>query len=163
MSTTGAIRILHPEDSPRDAEILHERLRTGGIAADIVLVSDQQSFDTALARETFDLILSDYELPGYSGMAAVRLAHEHHSKTPVLMISGTVGEEAAVKSLHIGATDYLLKYRLDRLVPAVRRAIQHAEERNAREAAEAKPFSAPQLLRTVREVLDATDNAGDGM
>lgn len=134
--TPRPIRVLHLEDSPRDAELIHDRLEAGGIAADIVLVTDRQAFEAALAGATFDLILTDC-LPGEDGMAAVRQARERQPRTPVIVVSGPVGEEAAVALLQCGATDYILKQRLDRLVPAVQRALHAAQQRRTREAAEA--------------------------
>ena len=89
------------------------------------------------AAEPFDLIISDYNLPGYDGVAALKQAQAAQPDVPVILISGTVVEEQAVKCLHIGATDYLLKGRLERLVPAVRRAIQEAETRRAHKRGEA--------------------------
>jgi len=130
------IRMLHLEDDPRDAEVIQHRLEAGGVRCDIVLAHGQDSFEAALARESFDLIISDYNLPGYDGISAIKRAQEQQPDTPVIVISGSLGEDEAVKCLHIGATDYLLKQRLDRLVPAVRRAIQEAVERRSRQEAE---------------------------
>jgi two-component system cell cycle sensor histidine kinase/response regulator CckA len=134
---TQPIRVLHLEDCPRDAELIRHRLNVEDLSCDILLATSQDSFETALAREPFDLILSDYNLPGYSGVAALRHAKATRPDVPVILISGTVMEEHAVECLHIGATDYLLKDRLERLVPAVRRALQEAETRRARQRVEA--------------------------
>ena len=148
---TRPIRVLHLEDSPRDAEMLHDALKTGGVSADIVLVTSKERFEAALAGDSFDIILSDYNVPGYDGIAAVKLAHETRPETPVIVVSGTVGEEEAVKCLHFGATDYLLKQRLDRLVPAVVRAVQEAEERRRRHEAEAKLRESEERFRQLAE------------
>ena len=107
------------------------------LPCDILLANGKDSFEAALAQEPFDLIISDYNLPGYDGVTALKQAQATQPDVPVILISGTVGEEEAVKCLHIGATDYLLKERLDRLVPAVQRAIQEAETRRTRKRAEA--------------------------
>jgi PAS domain S-box-containing protein len=125
------------EDSPRDAEIVRHRLNVDGLSCTIVLVTARDSFEAALAGEPFDLIISDYNLPGYDGVSALRQAQATQPDVPVILVSGTLGEEQAVKCLQVGATDYLLKERLDRLVPAVRRAIQEAEVRLTRKRAEA--------------------------
>ena len=130
------IRVLHLEDSPRDAELIRERLGIENVACDILLTGSRDSFETALAREPFDLIICDYNLPGYNGVAALKHAQAAQPDVPVILISGTVGEEQAVECLHIGATDYLLKDRLERLVPAVRRALQEAETRRGRQRVE---------------------------
>jgi CheY-like chemotaxis protein len=94
-------------------------------------------FEAALTREPFDLILSDYNLPGYDGVAVLKHAQLVQPDVPVIIISGTVGEKEGVRCLHLGATDYLLKKSLDRLVPTVQRAIQEAETRRTRKQAEA--------------------------
>jgi two-component system cell cycle sensor histidine kinase/response regulator CckA len=130
------LRILHLEDSPRDAAVVRDKLDVARVSCDILLVNSKNSFEAALRREPFDLIISDYTLPGYDGVAALKQAQEAQPEVPVILISGTVGEEEAVKCLHIGATDYLLKTRLERLVPAVQRALQEAETRRTRKRAE---------------------------
>ena len=129
------LHVLHLEDSPRDAEIVRHQLE-GGMSCDIVLTKGKESFEAALAREPFDVILSDYNLPGYDGVTALKRAQAIQPDVPVILISGTVVEEQAVQCLHIGATDYLLKQRLDRLVPAVQRAVAEAETRRTRKGAE---------------------------
>jgi two-component system cell cycle sensor histidine kinase/response regulator CckA len=131
------LRVLHLEDSARDAEVVRHKLDAGALSCDVLLVNSKDSFEAALRQEPFDLILSDYDLPGYDGVAALKLAQLAQPDVPVIIISGTVGEEEGVRCLHLGATDYLLKDRLDRLVPAVQRAIQEAEARRTRKGVEA--------------------------
>ena len=128
---------MHLEDSPRDAELVRHRLQVDGVPCDIHLANGQASFESALAQEPFDLIISDYNLPGYDGITALRQAQATQPDVPVILVSGTVSEEQAVRCLQIGATDYLLKARLDRLAPAVQRAVQEAETRVTRKRAEA--------------------------
>ena len=131
------LRVLHLEDSPRDAEVIRHKLDAGELFCDVLLVNSKDSFEAALTQEPFDLILSDYALPGYDGVAALTHAQLVQPDVPVIIISGTVREEEGVRCLHLGATDYLLKDRLDRLVPAVQRAIQEAEARRTRRGVEA--------------------------
>lgn len=133
---TDPLRILHLEDRPRDAELIRHKLEAEGVQCEIVLTDTRKGFETALAEDAFDLIISDYNLPGYDGIAALKHAQEVQPDVPVILISGTVGEEEAVKCLQFGATDYLLKGRLDRLAPAVRRAVRDAEVRRLRRSAE---------------------------
>ena len=132
---TRPIRVLHLEDNPRDAELIHDGLEVAGVGCDIVLVNNRDSFEAALIRESFDLIITDYNLQGYDGMSALRRAQEQQPDAPVILISGSLGEEEAVKCLHTGATDYLLKDHLERLAPAVRRAIDEAEVLRGRKQA----------------------------
>jgi two-component system cell cycle sensor histidine kinase/response regulator CckA len=129
---TPPIRVLHLEDNPQDAAVVHRKLDLEGLTCDITMADSQDSFETAVAREVFDVIISDYNLPDYDGIAALRLARQKQPDTPVIIISGTLSEEEVVKCLKIGATDYLLKARLDRLVPAVKRALQEADARRTR-------------------------------
>ncbi len=134
---TPPLRVLHLEDSARDAEVLRHKLDVEGVSCDILVVNSKDGFEAALSQKAFDLIISDYTLPGYDGITALKHAQASQPDVPVILVSGTVGEEEAVKCLHIGATDYLLKARLDRLVPAVQRAIEEAETRRNRKRAEA--------------------------
>jgi PAS domain S-box-containing protein len=135
---TSAIRVLHLEDSARDAEMVRHKLEFGGLYCEILLVQGKEDFEGALARQSFDLIISDYNMPGYDGLTALKQAQAMQPDVPVILISGTVVEEEAVKCLHVGATDYLLKQRLDRLVPAVQRAIREAETQRKRRQSELK-------------------------
>src|SRR3979409_2077062 len=118
---TSPYRVLHLEDDPRDAEMIHNKLEDQEVSCAIVLVNDKSGFEAALTRESFDLIITDYNLPGYDGISALRWAQTQQPDAPVIIISGVLGEEEAVKCLHTGATDYLLKDHLDRLAPAVQR------------------------------------------
>jgi PAS domain S-box-containing protein len=117
--------------------MIRHKLDVDGVSCDVTLVSTRDRFESALTEDPFDLILCDYNLPGYDGISALKYAQQARPDVPVILISGTVGEEEAVKSLHVGATDYLLKDRLERLAPAVKRAIGGAEARRTRRRAEA--------------------------
>jgi PAS domain S-box-containing protein len=161
---TRLLRVLHLEDSPRDAEIVRHRLHADGLACNILVAKGKDSFEAALAGEPFDLIISDYNLPGYDGVAALKQAQKIQPDVPVILISGTVGEDEAVKCLHIGATDYLLKERLERLVPAVQRAIQEAHTRLERRQADAavreERDRAQRYLDMPEVILLALDSSG---
>lgn len=119
-----AIDILLLEDDDPDAELLSARLELDGVHASIHRARDRASFIDALRRKTPDVILSDYNIPGYSGCAALDDAREVAPGVPFLFVSGAMGEEIAIESLKRGATDYVLKHRLERLGPAVRRALR---------------------------------------
>ena len=113
-------------------------LANEGLSAEIIPVTNYQDFVDALDRETFDLILADYLVPGCNGIQALQWTRRKHPDIPFLLISGTIGEDAAIESLRCGATDYVLKNKLERLAPTVRRALQESMERaHSREAAEA--------------------------
>src|SRR5208282_6550209 len=145
------IRVLHLEDSPRDAEIIRDRLEAEGLVCDIIRVQDRAGFESALAVDGFDVILCDYNLPDYDGISALHAARQKHPLTPVLLISGSLGEEAAVKSLQEGATDYLLKQKLERLPAAVKRALSEADEHPQRAEAEAKLRESEERFRLLAE------------
>jgi len=104
-----------------------------------------------LEQGGFDLIVADYSLPDYNGVAAMKLADEKLPGTPILLVSGTIGEEAAIESLKAGATDYVLKQWPERLVPAVRRALRESEERKSRLLAESKLVRREKLFRALSE------------
>ena len=130
------ISILYLEDSPRDVELARERLESGGLVCKLRIASCRAEYEAALA-EPFDLILSDFALPDYDGMTALVLAQAKQPAVPFILISGTLGEEQAVDCVLRGATDYVMKQRLHRLVPAVTRALNEARERQQRQAVEA--------------------------
>jgi len=131
------LRILHLEDDPDYPELVRSLLEAEGVQAALVPVANGPDFEAALQREPFDMILADYSLTeGYDGIQALRWAQDKCQDTPFLIVSGTIGEQAAIESLKSGATDYVLKQWPERLVPAVRRAAQEAEERRRRRQAE---------------------------
>lgn len=130
------ISILYLEDSPIDMDLALSLLNRAGIPHTVKGVTTEEAFTEALCESCYDLILADYALPDFDGASALRLAEEHCPQTPFVFVSGAMGEDIAIDSLHRGATDYVLKERLNRLVPAVRRALEVAHERKAREQAE---------------------------
>jgi diguanylate cyclase (GGDEF)-like protein/PAS domain S-box-containing protein len=130
------VDILLLEDSPIDAELIGARLDLAGIAHRARRVVSRAEFLAALRERRWDLILADQKLPSFDGMAALAIARAEMPEVPFIFVSGTLGEEVAVESLKLGATDYVLKQRLQRLPVAVRRALAEAEERAARRRAE---------------------------
>lgn len=148
------IRILHLDDSPRDAELIGDKLELGGLDCEFVRVVDRAGFEAALTNDSFDVILSDYNLPDYDGLSALKLALEKHPGTPVILISGSLGEDEAVKALQLGATDYLLKQRLERLPAAVERAVHQGQEHSLRMRAEAELRASEERFRKLAEHSD---------
>ena len=123
------LHILHVEDDPTDAALIKATLEAGGIACATVCEQNRAQFVAALERGGIDLILSDISLPAFDGVSALGIARTRWPDLPFLLVSGTVGEELAVDSFKAGATDYVLKGRLARLAPAVRRAMREVEAR----------------------------------
>ncbi|MBP0446806.1 PAS domain-containing protein [Roseomonas sp. SSH11] len=145
-------RILHLEDSPIDAELVQEQLARSDLGCAIQLVVTREDYAAALLERGFDLILADYVVPGFDGMAALAMAREIAPDTPFIFVSGTLGEEEAVEAVRQGATDYILKQRLARLPVAIRRALAEARTRRGqREALAALRESEARL----RVALDA--------
>jgi signal transduction histidine kinase len=124
------------EDDPHDAELIQAELEASGFRVAIERVMSEASFSAWLREGGFDLILSDYSLPGFDGLSALRIARDLAPDVPFISVSGMLGEEAAVETVRGGATDYVLKQRLSRLGPAVRRALVESDERRKRQQAE---------------------------
>src|SRR3990172_11892466 len=113
--THGTIRILHLEDEPHDAELVESALSAAGFLCQVTRVVTERDFTSSLQEGDFDLILADYSLPSFDGKAALAIAREAAPDVPFLFLSGTLGEEVAIESLKMGATDYAIKDRLSRL------------------------------------------------
>jgi PAS domain S-box-containing protein len=145
------LRVLNLEDDPLDSELLQARLHQGGISCEFVRVHTRDDFAAALEEGGFDLILADYSVPSFDGLSALEMTKQRNFEAPFILVSGTLGEEVAIETLRQGATDYVLKHRLERLVPAVQRAIDEAEDRRARKRAEEALRQSEGLYRTVVE------------
>ncbi len=130
------LRLLQLEDNPVDAELITTTLMEGDIPCQAQLVDTRQAFVAALKEGRMDLILADYSIPGFDGMTALALARQHCPDVPFLFVSATIGEELAIDAMHQGATDYVLKQRLGRLVPSVQRALRELDDRAERKRAE---------------------------
>jgi len=131
------LRILHIEDDPNDVELIKSMLETDGLACKLMCVETKSDFIGAIEQENFDIIFSDCSLPSFDGMTALSIAREKCPDIPFIFVSGTLGEEPAIESLKHGATDYILKDRMSRLIPSVHRALREANERIERKKAEA--------------------------
>ena len=130
------LHILHLEDNFADAMLVRDQLASDEISAEVRHVSKREEFLRAVDEGPWDLVLADYKLPDYNGLDALRVVRKKFPNLPFILMSGTIGEQAAIESLKAGATDYILKQHRDRLPAAVRRAIAEAAERARREAAE---------------------------
>src|SRR6266699_1716866 len=116
---TGVVRVLLVEDSAADAELMLRALRTGGFAPAYERVESAAAMRETLARQPWDVVLGDYNLPGFDVPAALAVLQEHGQDIPFIVVTGSVGEDAAVAAMKAGATDYIMKDRLQRLAPAV--------------------------------------------
>lgn len=131
-----SLQILHLEDNAADCALVQDAVHTGGLPCAFTVVESKEQFLAALHTRQFAVILADYTVPGYDGVSALAAARQIQPETPFIFVSGTIGEERAIEVLKEGATDYVLKDRLARLVPSIRRAVQEAREREARNQTE---------------------------
>src|SRR5665213_2153656 len=130
------LRILHLEDNPADAMLVRDQFASDELAAEVRHVCRREEFILAMAAGNWDLVLADYRLPDFTGLDGLKLVRKKFPLTPFILMSGTIGEQAAVGSLKAGATDYILKQNGDRLPAGGRRAVAEAGERAKLAAAE---------------------------
>ena len=149
------LSVLHLEDDPLDAELIAATLDEAGFSAVIVRVDNQADFENALSSgQAFDLVLADYSLPSFDGVLALEMLRARQSTVPFVFVSGALGEDLGIDSLKKGATDYVLKHRLERLAPSVERALRESADRAEREKAEAE------RERLVRVIENSSDFVG---
>ncbi|HEX2712277.1 MAG TPA: response regulator [Candidatus Acidoferrales bacterium] len=128
--------LLLVEDAEDDAVMIIRELKQAGYNVDFKRVESADTLKASLAERQWDLIISDFSMPGFSGTEALRLVRSTGSEAPFLFVSGTMGEDTAVAALKDGAQDYLIKTNLKRLAPAVQRELREAEERRQRKRLE---------------------------
>jgi PAS domain-containing protein len=133
---TSPLRILLLEDDPTDAALIQELLEADNIASEVTRAQTRTEYLSGLEDPAIELILADYKLPSFDGLSALELAQNVRPGLPFIFVSGTLGEEVAIEALTIGATDYVLKSRLSRLAPSVKRALREAGDRARRRRAE---------------------------
>ena len=124
--------ILHLEDNSSDALLVESALRSSGLDFSYIRAGNRSEYVSLIESRSPDIILSDYRLPGFSGMAALELARQRCPEVPFIFVSGALGEETAIETLHKGATDYVLKDHIARLESSVRRALKEAAEHRQR-------------------------------
>jgi diguanylate cyclase (GGDEF)-like protein/PAS domain S-box-containing protein len=124
------LRVLLVEDSEDDAALTLRQLKKGGYVTQYERVDTPNAMRAALATKTWDIILSDYNMPEFSGSAALDVLRDTGIDIPFIIISGAIGEETAVEVMRAGAHDYIMKDNLARLVPAIERELREAEVRN---------------------------------
>jgi two-component system sensor histidine kinase UhpB len=143
------MRILCVEDSDIDFELMQYALRSAGLAHTATRVEDEAGMSEALAAGTWDVVISDHNLPRFSSAAALKVLRRVEPDTPFLIVSGAIGEDAAVAALQAGADDYLMKNSLKRLAPAIEHALAAANDRRKRRAAQDELRDSLDYLRTV--------------
>jgi DNA-binding response OmpR family regulator len=145
--------ILHLEDDSNDAALIQFHLKSKKFACSIAWVSTREEFVKALAAGGFDVILSDYRMPGFDGDQALSYVRENHDHLPFIMLTGELGEDRAIETIKRGATDYVLKGNLARLVPSIERALREARAEAERRRAEAERRRSDAELHDVKDRL----------
>jgi PAS domain S-box-containing protein len=158
------LRILILEDNASDAELVRRELRKTGLDFTAQVTPDKASYLQALDTPAPDLILADYSLPGFDGLTALSLARQRFGDLPVVIVSGAIGEETAIEALKAGATDYVLKQRLSRLGPVVKRALLAAKQSAEKKLAEEEVARQREWLRvtltSIGDAVIASDTQG---
>lgn len=134
--TKISLKVLVVEDSHDDAELLVHALKQAGYDPSYALVQNAQGMRAQLRKMDWDMVISDYVIPGFGGMAALKVLRDSGRDIPFIIVSGKIGEDVAVEALHSGANDYLLKDRLTRLGPAIDRVLKEASQKRKRAQAE---------------------------
>lgn len=152
-ATAIPLRVLIVEDSADDAFLLLRELRKGGYEVDYLRVDDPAAVAEALAAGDWEMVISDYNLPRFSGLNVVELVRDSGRDIPVIVVSGAIGEDLAVEAMHAGASDYIMKDNFARLVPAVQRELREAEVRRERRAAELALKESEERFRELTETI----------
>ena len=143
------IKVLLLEDSKYDEELIRHALRQENVLFHLKRVDTEPAFVKEITESPPDLILSDFSLPAFDGMSALALAREKCPEVPFIFVTGTLGEEVAIETLKKGATDYVLKHRLSRLVPSMHRALREARERDDRKRTQKQLRESYEQLRSL--------------
>jgi len=162
---TKIIKILIAEDTPTDADLCEREVRKVLKSCRFQVVDNRQAYLAALSEFQPDLILSDYSMPGFDGMSALRLAHEYSPEMPFIIVTGSVSEDVAAESMKAGAWDYIIKEHIRRLGPAVVNALEKKEtlitkhkaedEREAAYKALAKAFT--DVITAMSKIVEMRD------
>jgi len=161
---TALLKVLIVEDNDDDAQLLLVRLRRAGYSPEYVRVDNADALTKTLQEHDWQIVISDYAMPGFSGLEALRILREHDKEMPFILVSGTVGEEIAVEAMRSGANDYIMKDNLTRLLPAIERELRDARERTDRRRAEEALYQEREraliTLHSIGDGVITTDSGG---
>ncbi|MFZ2209518.1 MAG: EAL domain-containing protein [Porticoccaceae bacterium] len=153
------LRLLVVEDREDDALLLIDHLESGGFSTDWLRVQGEAELMAAL-EQPWDLVLSDYSMPGFNGVRALELVRGRDPDVPLIFVSGTIGEEIAVEAMRSGAQDYVMKDSLARLIPAIDRELREARQRRERRRAEQTLRQLSQVVKQAADAVFVTDREG---
>lgn len=145
------LKVLLVEDSIQDSELIQEQLKSAGYQLDAILVENEDEYISALQTHHFDIILSDFNLPGFDAFEALKISQKLCPTVPFICVSGSIGEETAIEFLKLGAVDYVLKDRPNRLPFTVKRALEEKKEKKALQLAEEELKRNEAKFRTLTE------------
>ncbi len=152
------LRVLAVEDSDDDAQLLRLELLRGGFEATLERVDSANGMTSALEKP-WDVVISDHTMPGFGSLDALRLLKEKQPDVPFIVVSGTIGEDAAVNAMRAGASDYVMKGRLARLIPSINRELREAEARRAQRRTEEALKQAQAVLAYLAAIVESSDDA----
>jgi len=147
------VRLLLVEDSEDDALLIAHQLARHTVPIELVRVETEAQLQSALENGGWDIVISDYQLPGFDGLAALELVRAHSIELPFIIVSATIGEEIAVEAMRSGANDYVMKNKLARLLPAFERELRESAARRARHAERQAQQAKIEHLSRVKEVM----------
>jgi two-component system, NarL family, sensor histidine kinase UhpB len=155
-SETSPVRILHLEDSRVDHSLVKFALQRSKMASELTLIDSLDEFRREIATEDYDIVLADYHLPGFTGLDAWEVAREVRPELPFVILSGAIGETAAVEAMHRGVSDYLLKDDMQRLAHVIQRALEISHSRQEKVRADAELAESRRRLAELAEHLQAS-------
>ncbi|HEV8342362.1 MAG TPA: GAF domain-containing protein [Candidatus Binatia bacterium] len=147
-----SLRLLIVEDLEDDALLVVRELRRAGYNVAFERVDTEEAMRSALAKQTWDLVLADYTMPRFSGLAALELLKTSEIDIPFIIISGSIGEDLAVAAMKAGAHDYMMKHNLRRLIPSIERELRDAEVRRQRRRAEEQVRRNLERIKALHEI-----------
>jgi len=156
---SSKIRVLIVEDSEDDCMLLVRMLRKGGYEPEYLRVYNQEAMSEALKSGKWDIVISDYSMPEFDGLKALKVLQKHEIDIPFIIVSGMIGENIAVAAMKAGANDYLLKDNLKRLLPAIERELKEAANRRKQRESEKALTTSMLEIRKQEEALSAKNIA----
>ncbi|TCO77518.1 PAS domain S-box-containing protein [Plasticicumulans lactativorans] len=156
------LRVLHLEDNPDDSDLIEATLRLAGVALEVRVVTDRQAFTDTLQDGWPDIVLTDYRVPRFSGLDALEVRNRLAPDVPLIFVTGSLGDDLAVTTLHRGATDFILKDRMARLPEAIQRALLDRDRARERRRLDAELAAERELMRAILGSVQASIVVLDG-